>query len=270
VDVVFHTAARVGVWGRPEQYHEANVLGTRHLVAAMRRAGVPRLIHFSSVAVYGRNTGFISETRPVQRTADPHGDTKIDAEEEVREGARVGGLAVTVLRPALVYGPFDHKYIPRTAANILRGRMRVVGRGDNFAPLLYGEDLADCALRAARSEAAIGETFNVASGEAVTWKEFLSTLAGLLGTRLPRLHIPYPLLYGVATVLEAVWRRAGGEQPPPATRFGTRMLGSDWRYDIVKAENLLGFTPAVFHRDGLARTLNWMREEKLLPDRLGQ
>src|SRR4051812_37085112 len=52
LDVVFHTAARVGVWGRPEEYREANVIGTRNLLEAMRRAGVARLIHFSSISVY--------------------------------------------------------------------------------------------------------------------------------------------------------------------------------------------------------------------------
>jgi 2-alkyl-3-oxoalkanoate reductase len=265
VDIVFHTAARVGVWGRPEEYFEANVLGTRHVLNAMRLAGVPRMIHFSSVSVYGMNTGLISETRPVQRTEDPHGDTKIDAEELVRERARVDGLAATVLRPALVYGPYDYKYVPQTARNILRGRMRVVGSGGNLAPLIYGEDLADCALRAAESAAAVGETFNVASGERVTWKEFLSTLAELLGTRLPRIHVPYRLLYAAASVLEVIWKRIGLKQAPPATRFGTRMLGSDWRYDVTKAKTLLGFQPKVFHREGLAKTLTWMREEHLLP-----
>jgi nucleoside-diphosphate-sugar epimerase len=265
VDVVFHTAARVGVWGRPQEYQEANVRGTYHVLEAMRKAGVPRLVHFSSVAVYGLNTGLISESRPVQRIGDPHGDTKIDAEELVQESAQVHQLAVTVLRPALIYGPYDRNYIPRTAQNILKGRMRIVGPGDNFAPLIYGEDLAKLAVRAAESEAAAGQTFNVAGGEPVTWTEFLSTLADYLGIRLPRRHIPYPLLYSAAWVLEAIWKRAGAREPPPATRFGTRMYGSDWRYDMTKAETLLTFRPSVFHKEGLARTVAWMKEENLIP-----
>ena len=265
MDVVFHAAARVGVWGRPEEYYEANVLGTRHVLEAMQRAGLARLIHFSSVAVYGRNTGLIKETRALQRIGDPHGDTKIDAEEMVQESALSHGLAVTVLRPALVYGPFDYKYVPRTARNILKGRMRIVGSGQNIAPVIYGEDLADLAIRAAESEAAVGQTFNVSSCEPVTWQEFLSTLADLLGTKLPRLRMPYPLLHSAASLLEVCWKMAGAKEAPPATRFGTRMLGSDWRYDITKAKSLLGFQPQVGYREGLSRTLAWMREERLLP-----
>ena len=134
VDVVFHAAARVGVWGRPQEYYEANVLGTRHVLQAMQRSRVARLIHFSSVAVYGRNTGLIKETRALQRIGDAHGDTKIDAEEMVRESALSHGLAVTVLRPALVYGPFDYKYVPRTARNIVNGHMRIVGLGSKHRP----------------------------------------------------------------------------------------------------------------------------------------
>jgi nucleoside-diphosphate-sugar epimerase len=265
VDVVFHAAARVGVWGRAEEYYEANVLGTRQVLEAMQRSGVARLIHFSSVAVYGRNTGLISETRLLERIGDPHGDTKIDAEELVRESALSHGIAVTVLRPALVYGPFDYKYVPRTARNILNGRMCIVGSGQNLAPIIYGEDLADLAIRAATSNAAVDQIFNVCSCEPVTWQEFLSTLANLLGTKLPRLRVPYPLLYGAASLLEVCWKMAGAKEPPPATRFGTRMLGSDWRYDITKAKSLLEFRPRVGYREGLSRTLEWAREERLLP-----
>src|SRR5262249_18069967 len=177
MDVIFHVAARVGVWGLPREYHQANVLGTRHVLQALVGAGVPRLVYFSSVAVYGKQTGLIDETRPPQRIGDPHGDSKIEAEEMVVESARANRFTFTILRPSLVYGASDYRYIPRVTHNILRGRMRVVGSGQNVAPLVYGEDVAEFALRAAESEAAIGEIFNVSSGEQVTWNEFLNTLA---------------------------------------------------------------------------------------------
>jgi 2-alkyl-3-oxoalkanoate reductase len=265
VDVVFHAAARVGVWGRPEGYYEANVIGTRNLLEAMRRAGVARLIHFSSVSVYGSRTGLINETEPAERIGDPYGDTKIEAEALIRENTRRHGLAATVLRPSLIYGPYDYNYIPRTSRNILRGRMRIVGSGRNIAPLIYGEDLVDLAVRAAESVGAIGQTFNAAGIEPITWREFLSTLADLLGTQLPTLPIPYSLLYGAATLMEACWKVAGAMEPPPATRFGTRLLGSDWRYDMTKAHSLLDFRPRIGYREGLRRAVAWMREERLLP-----
>jgi nucleoside-diphosphate-sugar epimerase len=264
-DVVFHAAARVGVWGQPQEYHEVNVLGTRQVLEALVRAGVPRLVYFSSIAVYGRNTGLISETRPPQRTGDAHGDSKIEAEELVLASSRAQRFTWTILRPSLVYGRYDYKYIPRVAHNILKGRMRVVGPGTNFVPLIYGDDVADFAVRAAESEAAAGEIFNVSSGEPVTWKEFLTALAMHLGMRLPRAHLPFLLVYAAAAVLEPVWKLAGARNPPPVTKFGTRLLSSDWRYDITKAERLLGFRPRVFYREGLARTLAWMREERLVP-----
>jgi nucleoside-diphosphate-sugar epimerase len=143
--------------------------------------------------------------------------------------------------------------------------MRVVGSGRNLVPLIYSKDLVDLALRAAGSEEAVGQAFNASGGESVTWREFLSTLAGLLGTELPTLPIPYPLLYGAAALMEACWKVAGAKEPPPATRFGTRLLGSDWRYDMTKAEALLGFRARIGFREGLERTLAWMREERLLP-----
>jgi nucleoside-diphosphate-sugar epimerase len=139
--------------------------------------------------------------------------------------------------------------------------MRVVGSGRNVAPVVYGEDVAECAVRAAGCEAAAGETFNISSGERVTWEDFLSTLARYLGATLPTTHIPAPLLYPAAAILEGVWKLAGAAQPPPATRFGVRLLASDWWVDVSKADKVLGFRPQTGYREGLRKTVDWLESQ---------
>jgi nucleoside-diphosphate-sugar epimerase len=265
VDVVFHAAARVAVWGTRRQFHEANVLGTRHVIEALLASRARRLVHFSSASVYGRQTGVLSEDTPRQRTGDRYSDSKVEAEEVVLEAAEKHCFPLTVLRPALVYGPYDYKYVPTVAANLLKGRMRVVGSGANLAPVVYGEDVADVALCAAATDAAVGRIFNVAGGEPVTWKEFLATLADYLGTRLPRTHLPAPVLYHAAGLLEAVWRLARAEKPPPATRAGVRLLSADCHYDCSHAAAVLGFRPRIHSKEGLRRTVDWMEVEGMLP-----
>lgn len=264
VEIIFHTAARVGAWGNRQQFYETNVRGTHHVLEALRAARVPRLVYISSVYVYDRQKGIIDENAPYFKGRDPYSRSKMEAEALAQEYARRHRFALTVLRPSLIYGPHDHKFVPRVTANILKGRMRIIGSGENVAPLVYGEDVADGAILAAESEAAAGEVFNVSSGEPVTWNQFLTTLAQQLGTRLPRMRIPVPVIYGLAAVLEALWKITKAQEPPPATRYGVRLYAADGRYDITRAARLLGYRAKVFHEEGLRRTLDWMRAERLI------
>jgi nucleoside-diphosphate-sugar epimerase len=263
VDVVFHAAARVEVWGAWREFHDVNVQGTRHVIEALLAARVPRLVHFSSTSVYGRQTGIIDENSSWQRTGDFYSDSKIAAEEIVLEASHQHQISFTILRPSLVYGPYDYKYVPRVTANIVKGRMPIVGRGDSTAAVVYGEDVAELALLAAESDSASGQVFNVSGGELVSWKEFFTTLAALVGKRLPRVHLPVPIAYAAAAVLETVWKTAHAVGPPPATRFGVRLVSTDRQYDCSKAATVLGYRARVFHKEGLQRTLNWMQAEKL-------
>jgi 2-alkyl-3-oxoalkanoate reductase len=263
VDAIFHAGARVEPWGTRREFHEVNVQGTRHVIEAMLDSRVPRLIHFSSSSVYGRRTGLVDEAAACQPTGDLYSDSKIAAEEIVCEASRHHQFSFTILRPSLVYGPYDYKYVPRVTTRIVKGLMPMVGRGEIPASVVYGEDVADLAVLAAERDSARDQVFNVSSGEPVSWREFFTTLAGLVGTRLRRVRLPVPLAYGAATVLEALWNAAGVVGPPPATRFGVRLLATDRRYDCSKALNLLGYRARVLHQEGLERTLTWMRTEGL-------
>lgn len=259
VDIIFHAAAHVGDWGTRDQFYQGNVVGTRNVIEAMLEAGVPRLLYVSSVAVYGRQEGTISEATPRRKSGDPYEDTKIEAEEMAMDLAARHRFALSIIRPSLIYGPYDYKFVPRVAENIRQGRMMIVGSGKNRIPLVYGEDVADGAIQAAESEAAVGGFFNISSGEPVNWNEFLTTLAQYMNAKPPSLHLPAPLVYSLGAVLETLWKMAGAKKPPLMTRFAVRLLASDCRYDISKAETALGFRPKVLYKEGLKRTLDWMQ-----------
>jgi nucleoside-diphosphate-sugar epimerase len=139
--------------------------------------------------------------------------------------------------------------------------MRIVGSGTAVAPVVYVEDLADFTIHVAESKAAVGQIFNICSGERVTWKQFFTTLAEYLKKPLPRTHVPARLLYPAAAILEAVWKLVRAGDPPPATRFGVNLYTSEASYDISKAQKVLGFRPQVFHREGLRRTVDWIKQE---------
>ncbi|MBI1745091.1 MAG: NAD-dependent epimerase/dehydratase family protein [Acidobacteria bacterium] len=260
IDVIFHSAAHVGDWGTRDEFYQGNVVGTRNVIEALVAAGVPRLVHISSVAVYGRQSGIIKETTARRKIGEPYEDTKTEAEVVALDLANKHRFALTIVRPSLIYGPYDYKFVPRLAENLRKKRMMIIGSGRNIAPLVYGEDVADFAVLAASHPAAIGETFNVSSGEPVSWNEFLVTLAERLNADPPKIHLPASLMYATGAVMETLWKMAGAKKPPMITRFAVRLLAADCRYDISKAEKALGYRPKVFYKEGLLRTLAWMHK----------
>jgi nucleoside-diphosphate-sugar epimerase len=264
VDVVFHTAALTNHWLPRSEYFLTNVEGTGNLLAAMESAGVPRLIHFSTYMVYGRQVGVKAEDDPCPTTGDGYVDSKIGTEELIRREAEPRGIAWTILRPANIYGPHDRTWIPAVARNINKRRMRLFGSETYPAVLVYGDDVATFAVECSRRAETHGEIFNVASREEVTWSQFFETLAGYLGTAFPSFRIPYRLVHPLAGVVESGWRVARLKRPPPITRFGVDLLTSNIRCCVRKAHDRMGFIADTPYERGLDATVQWMRAEGLV------
>ena len=105
---IFHFAAVLNEFQPLRFYWRANIEGTRALAEAALAAGVERFVHASTVAVYGlRATGRIDERSPRVRCGDSCGDTKLEAEELIRQMAVVRGLPAVIVQPTQVYGLGD-------------------------------------------------------------------------------------------------------------------------------------------------------------------
>ena len=104
-DIVFHTAAKAGVWGNPKEYYDINVQGTGNVISACQVHGVGRLVYTSSPSVVfsGGNMEGVNESAPYPEFFTAHYPrTKALAEKLVIQ-ADSGDLAVTSLRPHLIW-----------------------------------------------------------------------------------------------------------------------------------------------------------------------
>jgi len=258
-DVVLHTAAWTGGPGLSEQQAWiVNVAATGWLLQAAQDAGVQRFVYFSSVAVYGLNPAPLSdETAPTPPVRQLYPDSKIAAETLVR-AAQADGLPTTIVRPASTYGPRGSAWTIGPVEQIKAGRLVLLGRDEGLVNTGYIDNEVDGVLLALRSPAAVGETFNLCDGTAITYREFYSRYAAMLGReRLP----VYP-----------AWLARGAVSPPG--RWLRRLLGKSvpgpWSYhfrfnpslfSIAKAQRVLGYAPAVDLDEGMARTERWLREQ---------
>lgn len=252
--VVFHTAGKVSDWGPREAFLRANVDGTGRLIAACQGAGVERLVHLSSLTVLGlpRHGELVDESSPYgPDVRDPYSVSKIGGERLALAAQGVGGLAVTVVRPGVIWGPGDTTILPRFAALLRRGLLVTTDGGRNLIGMSHVANLAKGVMLAAETPSAAGQVYHLTDGEELTAIDALTAIAAVIGTPPPRLSLPYWAVMGAATLLELAARAVGSERPPAITRYGVRLISCHARYDLGKARRELGYAPVVTFRDGV-------------------
>lgn len=261
VDVVFHTAAKAGVWGRQEDFFRANVVATRQVVEAALRAAVPRFVHTSSPSVCfaGRDELDASNDLPLAETFLAHyPETKAHAERLVLATSGAA-MATCALRPHLIFGPGDPHLFPRLIERGKRRRLKVVGRGTNEVTLCFVENAAHAHLLAADALTPQaphqGRAYFIGQDEAVGLWDWLARVFAELGLPPIQGRISAGNARRVGALLEHVWKllRLGGE--PPMTRFVAAQLSTSHSYSMEPARRDFGYVPLVGLEAATQRTI---------------
>jgi 2-alkyl-3-oxoalkanoate reductase len=262
-DIVYHCAARVSDWG-PWSAFEETVAGTRNLVDACRAERVSRLLHVSTISVYGHPRiapgQQITEGTPLGQNFwvwDAYPRSKLLAEQCAWEYPDV-----TVVRPSWIYGPRDRITLPRIIPALRQGRVRIIGSGDNLLNIIYVSDVAAGAILAANHAGAKGQSYNLCSEGEVTQQAMIDAMTDALG--LPRItkHIPFFLAMRSALVIEAIARLCRFKKPPRVTRRAIFLIGRPTHYSIAKARLQLAWSPQVKIDEGVRRSLEWYFDER--------
>ena len=268
-EAVFHVAAKAGAWGSYASYFDANVRGTRHVLAAMRAHGIPTLVHTStpSVTHSGRTPveGTDEATTPLGRHFKaPYPATKLIAEREVL-AANGPTLATVALRPRLIWGPGDTQLLPRLVERARAGRLRYIDGGHNRMDTTYIDNAAQAHLDAFAAlkpgAACAGRAYFISNGEPREVHRIVDDLLAAAGEPPVRRSVPYAVAYAAGAVLEPAWKllRLAGE--PPMTRFLAEQLSTPHWYDISAARRDFGYVPRVSVDEGLARLARWWQGE---------
>lgn len=258
-DVVIHAAAAVTDWA-PWTYFVANTIdATRRVCDAMVGAGCRRLVHISTVGVYGRprTTEPLREDHPHASIGrwDYYTNSKIQAEQIVWSHQHNHGLEVTVVRPAMVYGPGDRGLIGRLIPLFRQRKVMLMGNPQTLLPLVNVQDVAEATIRAASSRAAIDEAFNVVNSEEVTQIDFFNTIAALVGAPPVQRHVPYQWAYAAGLASEIVAHARKSECPPMITRYRVSLFGHPRIYSIDKIQRQLGWEPKISFREGIQQAV---------------
>ncbi|HWD64864.1 MAG TPA: NAD-dependent epimerase/dehydratase family protein [Solirubrobacteraceae bacterium] len=259
---IVHCGALVSDWATVPEIRRINVEGTRHVLEAALRAGVTRVVHFSSTDVYGHPNRPVDESHAPSRFSNWYSRTKLEAESEVRRASSAGAIEAVILRPATIYGPGSVGVVGEIGKAVRARSMLLIDRGRAVAGLCYIDNLVDAAMLALTQEAAAGRTFNVTDGLEVSWSRFVRDLAHGLGSPPPRFSLPYPVARGLGRAMEQSYRllrtATGLHTPPLLSRQAVDVMGRDQSFSNARLRECLGWEPRVGYEQGLTDTLAWL------------
>jgi nucleoside-diphosphate-sugar epimerase len=179
-DVIVHCA--YGSRGSARERRRVTVDGSRAVLDAACDAGAQRVVHVSTMMVYGAGVeGRLDEGGPRRWTGIAYADAKREAEDLALRYAHDRGLPVAVVQPTAVYGPYGPSWTERVVTELASSTVALIDGGDGLANPVYVDDVADALLLAAVRDEAVGEAFLVSSGERVTWREFYGRFEAMLG-----------------------------------------------------------------------------------------
>jgi NDP-hexose 4,6-dehydratase len=243
VAAVYHLAALISVpysYSAPRSFVDTNVIGTLHVLEAVRACRTPRLIHTSTSETYGTaRTVPISETHLLQAQS-PYAASKIAADKLVESYYLSFGIPVVTLRPFNTYGPRQsaRAVIPAIIIQLAAGsRQLKLGALDPTRDFSYVSDTvqAFADLGEASASAVHGELFNVGPGADVSIGQLAGDIAGLMGVEADIIEDPQRLRPKDSEVMRLVC-------------------------DASKLRDRIGWRPRYTRDEGLRQTIEWFLE----------
>jgi nucleoside-diphosphate-sugar epimerase len=266
VQRVYNVAAKTGPWGPEEVYRAVNVQGPENLIHAAMNAGVQRIVHTSSITVYGHHLhGIVTEDAPYHAEDNPYSRSKIEGEKLIARLVEDRAAPVVIVRPAWIYGSRDTASFARFVSLVESGKAFLIGSGRNIVPVVYVRDVAQGIIKAGDAgNEAIGRTYTLADDRRVTQDEYLNTIADALQVSHVSRKFPFSALYFAGRSAELAWQALGRRKatPPPLTTYGVTLLGGDQQFSIERARRELGYEPEFDVKRGVAEGVQWYLEMK--------
>jgi len=259
-DLVFHVAAKAGVWGSKSDYFQPNIEGCDNVIRACKVHGIQRLVYTStpSVTFAGVDEAGIDERQPyAAKFLNYYAQSKAQAEQQVL-AANVSNFKTVALRPHLIWGPNDPHLVPRVIQRARAGRLKLIGKEDKLVDTIYVDNAAYAHILAALKLTEIdspcaGKAYFLSNDEPITMANMLNNILNCVKLPPVTKRVPSSLAYGVGVLLEWLYLTLGKKEEPMMTRFVARQLSTSHYFDISAAKKDLGYQPFISIDEGMIR-----------------
>ena len=249
--VVVHAGATMTGW--PAEFKAGTVVATQNVVDSCLEHGVDQLVHISSTALIdylGSHEG-----RPVNENAayEPHPDqrglytqSKLTAEQIVRDAVATRGLPAVILRPGVIFGG-GVDLVTGAVAQGGPDTYTVLGDGEVTVSLIYMDDVIDAIETSIDRRLVGGEIIQLIDPAPLTQNEILAAIAPHAKVR----HVPREVLFRIGRATEPLFAKLGKQSPFGEYRLRSAL--SKMTFDGLNAAPLLDWKPAVGVAEGLRR-----------------
>ena len=261
IDAIIHTAAMAGVWGDKDKFHAINYNGTVHLVDKCIEEGIQTFIYTSSPSVVFGKDDILNgdESLPYpKKYYTEYAKSKAQAEAYVlnkAEDISIDFNAVS-LRPHLIWGPGDPHLIPRVLSQAKKGRLKVVGDGNNLVDIIHVSNAAMAHTQALykllEDKSISARSYFIGQEEPVKLWDFIDNVLRHKGLDPIESSISFTTAYRVGLFLELVFKFLGILKPePPMTRFVAMQLAKSHYFSHKNAEADFGYIPKITTEEGI-------------------
>lgn len=256
-DIVFHVAAKAGVWGDYDDYYQANVVATKNVLEACRINKVKYLVYTStpSVVFDGENEEGINESVPyVTKFFNAYQKTKAEAEQLVINENSTD-LKTVSLRPHLIWGPGDPHLAPRVIKRAKAGRLKFVGDRNNKVDSCYIDNAVHAHLLAAdklqENSVCEGKVYFISNDEPIPLSELINKILSVANLSPVSKPVSAKFAYSLGFILEKIYSILRIKSEPIITRFVARQLSTSHWFDLTAAKQDLGYQPKVSIDEGM-------------------
>jgi len=249
IDIVFHVAAKAGIWGSYKEYYSTNVLGTENIVRACREKRIKRLIYTSSASVVFSGTDIEGSDESLPYPSRPlshYTATKALAEKYVLKSDSAN-LKTVALRPHIVLGQGDKHLVPRIISQAKAGKLRRIGKGENKTDISSIENVVAAHLFAAQAiennPDVSGKAYFISDGEPVFIWDHINSILKDAGLNPITRSVPEKAAYFFAALTELFHNMFRIKKDPSLTRFLVLELSRSHWFDISAARKMLGYNP---------------------------
>jgi len=237
-----------------KMFEQINAMGTINIMTEVLRAGVPKVVHCSSVAAMGICQDNPATEQSICNPHHPYGRSKLRAEKEVLRLVEEQGLPATIVRFSMIYGPGDPRDILKLTRMAKKGLWPTIGSRPKLTPLIHADDAVQGLLLAAEKGKS-GEIYLITNQQSEPFDRLRRIILKGLGVWRPPIYVPEWAALGLASAVERSFSFVGKQ--PPVARKNIESTLADRVFSTEKAQRELGFEPTVDVEAGLEETVRW-------------
>lgn len=263
-EIVVHCAALSAPFGDYDLFYNSNVVATKTLLEASKKNGVEKFVFISTPSIYFNyeDRFNVSEDDELpKKMVNHYAETKLIAEKLVLENNGFG-IKTIALRPRAIIGAEDTVIFPRMLEAYHKGKLRIVGDGNNICDLTCVRNVIEsiiCAINA--PDAAYGKAYNITDGQGVNFWDALNYALKSLNLDPPKQKVNKNLALFFAGILEFKAKLLRDKKEPPLTRYGVGILANNFTLDISKAKQMIHYKPVMDTFEGINEYIIWHKTQ---------